>query len=142
MPTLATPIASSKSSTPILSSAAVPSHAVALVAPQSPGNDRTDRRHLRWNLLWGGLAIAVIAVSEALGLLVPLDRSLADWRCRLCQHFAPPPTEVLIHVDIDDMDLESIGPWPWPRARIAGIIDEIHRAGAKAIAVDVLLPEQ
>jgi len=47
------------------------------------------------------------------------------------------PQEVVI-VAIDDASVASLGRWPWPRGRMAELIDLLSRAGAKAIAVDVV----
>jgi class 3 adenylate cyclase len=44
-------------------------------------------------------------------------------------------------VDIDDGALESIGRWPWDRSTLADAVDELRRAGARTIALDVLLEE-
>jgi class 3 adenylate cyclase/CHASE2 domain-containing sensor protein len=73
--------------------------------------------------------------------LRPMEHWLYDRRCRYCQFFTPPPTDQLIHVDIDDNALESVGAWPWPRARMARILDEIRDAGPKAVAMDILYSE-
>ncbi|MCX5917193.1 MAG: CHASE2 domain-containing protein, partial [Deltaproteobacteria bacterium] len=47
------------------------------------------------------------------------------------------PQEVVI-VAIDDASVASLGRWPWPRGKLAELIDLLSRAGAKAIAVDVV----
>ena len=47
------------------------------------------------------------------------------------------PQEVVI-VAIDDASVASLGRWPWPRGKMAELIDLLSRAGAKAIAVDVV----
>ena len=44
-------------------------------------------------------------------------------------------------VDIDEASLKAFGQWPWPRTRIAELIERLHLAGAKVIALDVLLSE-
>lgn len=44
-------------------------------------------------------------------------------------------------VDIDEASLQEIGQWPWPRDRLATIIDRLTEMGAAAIALDMLLPE-
>ncbi|HEY0920796.1 CHASE2 domain-containing protein [Devosia sp.] len=44
-------------------------------------------------------------------------------------------------VDIDEASLRDVGQWPWPRDRLAVLIDRLAEMGAAAIAVDVLLPE-
>lgn len=47
----------------------------------------------------------------------------------------------IVMVDIDDRALERIGRWPWPRTALAGAIDELLRAGAKTIAIDLDLAD-
>jgi adenylate cyclase len=42
---------------------------------------------------------------------------------------------------IDEKSLAAEGRWPWPRARIAALVDAIARDGAKVIAFDVLFSE-
>jgi adenylate cyclase len=44
-------------------------------------------------------------------------------------------------VDIDDKSLEKLGQWPWPRTRIAALVDELTRLGAVVIAFDAVFSE-
>ncbi len=44
-------------------------------------------------------------------------------------------------VDIDDESLKQFGRWPWPRTRLAQLIDASHRLGALAVGLDMILPE-
>jgi len=47
-----------------------------------------------------------------------------------------------IIVDIDESSLASEGPWPWPRSRIADMIETlVHDYGAKGVALDMVVPE-
>ncbi|MDD5333286.1 MAG: adenylate/guanylate cyclase domain-containing protein [Rhodoferax sp.] len=52
--------------------------------------------------------------------------------------YTPAPVRV---VDIDEASLKAYGQWPWPRTRIAQLVQRLHAAGATAIAFDVLLAE-
>ena len=52
--------------------------------------------------------------------------------------YTPVPVRV---VDIDEASLKAYGQWPWPRIRIAELVERLHQAGAAAIALDVLLVE-
>lgn len=47
----------------------------------------------------------------------------------------------LIVVDINDRSLEAIGPWPWPRAVLAQLLDRIAAQGAKLQILDVVLTD-
>ncbi|MCP4471274.1 MAG: adenylate/guanylate cyclase domain-containing protein [Gammaproteobacteria bacterium] len=50
------------------------------------------------------------------------------------------PVPVLI-VDIDDSSLHKLGQWPWPRTRMADLIDRLDGAGASVIGLDIILAE-
>ena len=45
-------------------------------------------------------------------------------------------------VAIDDELLKRLGQWPWPRERLAALVDALKRAGAAAIAFDFLFSEK
>ncbi len=47
-------------------------------------------------------------------------------------------TDVVV-VDIDDRSLATLGSWPWPRERLARILDAIAAGNPRAIGVDILL---
>lgn len=45
-------------------------------------------------------------------------------------------------VDIDEASLAVIGPWPWPRARVAALLESLlSDYGAKGVALDMVFPE-
>jgi class 3 adenylate cyclase len=47
----------------------------------------------------------------------------------------------LVHLDIDDGSLSSIGKWPWPRATQALLLNELADAGPKVVALDIFYSE-
>src|SRR5262245_44899000 len=47
----------------------------------------------------------------------------------------------VVIVDIDDTSLAALGQWPWPRTRLARLIEATHQLGALAVALDMLMPE-
>jgi len=49
----------------------------------------------------------------------------------------PAPKQVAI-VAIDDTSVAQIGRWPWPRTKIAELIDRLSEDGAKLIALDIV----
>jgi class 3 adenylate cyclase/CHASE2 domain-containing sensor protein len=87
------------------------------------------------------LTLFVIILDYYGRVLQPLDEWFYDHRARLCQFFTPKPTDKLIHVNIDDTSIQVLGKWPWPRAQFAELIDEIDRAGAKAVFMDIVFDE-
>jgi len=44
-------------------------------------------------------------------------------------------------VDIDEESLRSVGQWPWPRSRLADLIDAIAQSGSVSIGFDIVFPE-
>jgi adenylate cyclase len=44
-------------------------------------------------------------------------------------------------IDIDDKSMEKFGQWPWPRTRLAELVNELTRLGAVVIAFDVVFAE-
>ncbi len=48
---------------------------------------------------------------------------------------------VPVVVDIDDASLAKLGQWPWPRYRLAKLLQTIEDAGALAVGVDIVFAE-
>jgi adenylate cyclase len=45
-------------------------------------------------------------------------------------------------VAVDDESLNRLGQWPWPRERLAALVDALKRAGAASISFDFLFSEK
>ena len=96
-----------------------------------------------WLPLKMGLAVAaVVLAAQALGLFAPLDEHVLDlhfaWRGAL-----PPSGKVaVVGIGHRCTRQDRLGPWPWPRARHAELIDRLHAAGAKAICFDLYFPDR
>ena len=46
-----------------------------------------------------------------------------------------------IIIDIDEASIAAFGQWPWPRTRLAQLIEATHQLGAVAIGLDLIMPE-
>jgi serine/threonine-protein kinase len=66
----------------------------------------------------------------------PIHYQLYDLSLKARGGAAPPP-EVLI-VAVDDASVAGLGRWPWPRSKMAELVDLLSRSGAKVIALDVV----
>jgi adenylate cyclase len=44
-------------------------------------------------------------------------------------------------VDIDEKSLGTVGQWPWPRTRVADLVNRLTELGAAAIGFDIIFPE-
>lgn len=57
-------------------------------------------------------------------------------------HGSTEPESRFIVVDIDESSLAAIGSWPWPRARVAELLENLLGTyGARGVALDMVLPE-
>ncbi|HEX2842487.1 adenylate/guanylate cyclase domain-containing protein [Hyphomicrobium sp.] len=88
---------------------------------------------------------AVLALAVALRIADPdpvarLRLSIFDSYLNLKPRETDPAFPVRI-VDIDEASLAKIGQWPWPRSELAHIIDKLAEAGAKTVAIDLILAE-
>ena len=92
------------------------------------------------------IVVGIIATLLAASLVIapPLMLQLAELRLydtmletrRTAPHPNPP-----VLVGIDDQSLFEYGQWPWPRYRLARVVERLHSEGAKVIALDLLMPE-
>ena len=48
---------------------------------------------------------------------------------------------VPVIVDIDEKSLGALGQWPWPRYRVALLLEKIRLAGAMSVGMDMVLAE-
>ena len=51
------------------------------------------------------------------------------------------PGDQVVIVGIDEKSLAALGRWPWPRSILANLVRTLSEAGAKVIALDILLSE-
>ena len=68
-----------------------------------------------------------------------LDTALFDALARMDRH-APEDPEVVL-IDVDEASLAAVGQWPWPRYRLAAMVNALAAAGPRAIVVDFFFPE-
>lgn len=89
-------------------------------------------------MLWPTLAAVLTLALELSGLLTPWEWLLRDTLLRLSPER---PASGVALVLIDETALRSEGPWPWDRTKLSRLVSGIYAAGAKGVAVDLLLPE-
>jgi len=86
------------------------------------------------------LALLVgLAGLQQQSLVRALDRAVLDTLQRQTASGAQAMDTVV--VDIDEVSLSAVGQWPWPRYRLAALIQGIQAQRPAAIAMDILLPE-
>src|SRR5918994_747345 len=86
------------------------------------------------------LAVAAVYLpASQLALVQQLEGELVDLRF---QARPPQPTSgAIVLVLIDDRSLGEIGRWPWSRSVMAMLVERLVTAGARTIALDLLLAE-
>ncbi len=69
------------------------------------------------------------------------DEWLRDWF--IVARASAVPEQRFVVVDIDEGSLVALGPWPWPRERLATMLENlIGPYAANAVALDLFLPER
>jgi adenylate cyclase len=83
-------------------------------------------------------AAALFALREPY-FVVALRESVFDTYQRLRPRvYQPVPVRI---VDIDEASLTRLGQWPWPRSRLAELVERLQAMGAAAIVFDMLFAE-
>jgi adenylate cyclase len=88
--------------------------------------------------------IALTCVVAFLYLFQPLLLSTLDLKIYdtlLKSRSGHTPSASIVIVDIDTNSLAQYGQWPWPRYRIAQLIDKLREMGALSVGVDILFAE-
>ncbi len=88
----------------------------------------------------GLIAMATLLRAADLGPIARMRMAVFDTYQRLAPRASDEKKPVMV-VDIDDASLKELGQWPWPRTRLASIIDRLGEAGAASIALDIVLAE-
>lgn len=96
---------------------------------------------MRWLIALLAVAVTVCLQGWAEpGQTVFADAWLRDHFIRLQAGSVEDPR--LLVVDIDEASLTALGPWPWPRQRIANLVENLLADGASGVALDLILPEK
>jgi adenylate cyclase len=99
-------------------------------------------RSLSLHVMVSGSLLALVLGLRAFdpgGLLQAVRLNAFDYYQRVAPRaYQPVPVRI---IDIDDESLTRIGQWPWPRTRIAEIVDRLTAAGAAVIGFDIVFSE-
>lgn len=89
-----------------------------------------------------GLALVLLLVVGGLKFtfaLEHLNNFFTDTQIGLLPKRELSPLPVIVAVD--EKSLAAYGQWPWPRFRVAQLVQAIHKAGASAVGIDALFVE-
>src|SRR5512139_329855 len=99
-----------------------------------------DRRNRQRVLLYGiFLSVILFLVSLAKPTLTDfLHNRVYD---ALLSGNTGQPSSAPVIVDVDEKSLQQYGQWPWPRYRIAILLDKLRGLGALSIGLDMMFAE-
>lgn len=93
----------------------------------------------------GAIALAAFALAlfvewQRPEAVVRLDEGLRDTYLRFTA--STQAEDRLVVIDIDEAALRALGPWPWPRAQVADMVEILLGTyGARAVGLDIVFPE-
>ncbi len=104
---------------------------------QAPRAYRSVLYHCSW---LGPVGLLLVLALSNVTVLDRLEEQVFDLYQRVAPRAYEPTSRVRI-VDIDDASIAKLGQWPWPRTKIAELIDRLRQAGAASIAFDIVFAE-
>ena len=99
-----------------------------------------------WRLRAAAVALAALVVVALQGLAPQLSRGIEERAGDMLWRYSPAASAGVeesrfVVVDIDEASLAKLGPWPWPRERLAELSRRLAALGAGMQVYDVVLPE-
>lgn len=91
------------------------------------------------SLTLGTICVVVALYAIGTPILDAIELNWLDLRFRTRGPIAPNQNVVL--AVIDEKSLEVEGRWPWPRSKIAALVDALSRDGARTIGFDITFAE-
>ena len=90
------------------------------------------------------LSLLIGVAFAALRMAAPRGLELLDLKTVDLRHTVRGPLAAggeIVIVAIDERSLSELGRWPWPRARLADLVDKLTAAGAAAIGFDLVFDQ-
>ena len=89
-----------------------------------------------------GLCLTLLVALVSVFPTLTVQRSeLALYDLMLSGRSQAPQSPVPVVVGIDEDSLAAFGQWPWPRYRLALLVEQLQQLGAQVVALDFLMPE-
>ncbi len=109
---------------------------MAVTSPRRPRVDRTTLTGLAVVLV---LFVVSLLLGEYVTALHKLELGLTDIRYRQFPRKFGTVSSPIVIVDINDESDEALDAvWPWPRSYYARLLDNVFRAGARAVVLDII----
>jgi len=103
----------------------------------------TPRTHISWTL-YGSIALLITLALLSLYLVRPSFIQFLNYRLTdliIASDDSPFPSEAVVLVDLDEKSLSQYGQWPWPRCRLASLMEILREKGPVSIGLDMILAE-
>jgi PAS domain S-box-containing protein len=91
------------------------------------------------SLTVGTILVVVMLFSWGTPLLDSIE--LKTYDLRFLSRGPVPPSPAVVLALIDEKSLDTEGHWPWPRSKIAALVDILSAQGARVIGFDIGFPE-
>lgn len=89
-----------------------------------------------------GLCLTLLVALLSIFPTLTVQRAeLALYDLMLLGRAKAPQSQVPVVVGIDEESLSAFGQWPWPRYRLALLVEQLQQLGAQVVALDFLMPE-
>ena len=114
-----------------------------MAAPTSDKNDMRRAHEARLYALTTATACGLALLAGVVG--APARAVMQNLVFDQYQRWKPRPyafDQPVRIVAIDDESLKRLGQWPWPRERLAALVDALKRAGVASISFDFLFSEK
>jgi adenylate cyclase len=102
----------------------------------------------KFRAVWVGSILSVTLIISLVSnfensMFRALDHFFYDRYMQMAAVFDPKPEadSPITIVDIDEASLEAVGQWPWPRYRLARLVQLIHQSNPRGMAMDMVFPE-
>ncbi|MHB1678081.1 MAG: CHASE2 domain-containing protein [Sulfuriferula sp.] len=102
---------------------------------------RLPKKWLFWILLLGLTVSIVLGLLDSMekGFFASLNNQVLDSFLKYTANGELGHSAVV--VDIDDASLSAVGQWPWPRYRMASLVQKVAEGKPAAIGLDILFSE-
>src|SRR5216117_2216239 len=91
------------------------------------------------SLTLGTVLVVVMLFLSGLPILDPIE--LKTYDLRFLSRGQLPPSPAVVMALIDEKSLATEGRWPWPRSKIAALVDLLSRDGVRVIGLDIAFTE-
>ncbi|HEX6591092.1 MAG TPA: CHASE2 domain-containing protein, partial [Moraxellaceae bacterium] len=84
------------------------------------------------------IVLGLLILSASTDVIDNIERYAYDLGVRVSSQ---EPGDKVAIIAIDDQSIANLGRWPWPRTKLADMINKLHEGGARAVGLPIILSE-